>query len=311
MHRLILALGVVAIMSFGGRPGGGQVSAAQVSVARAAIPQPIYFWSTVVAEITGPGRSPLPEVIRPSVIVLAPDGHWYIEQLHWTGWGTSVAHAQGISNASNGIPSMASGKRIKKPAQVTLSSPGPFNGHELYRCFTLTIPTLSAADQHLCLKVTGGSAWLWPTTTTPIATKTATPTNATPVGAVRLLVGDGSSGRVGACSDAGGWSPAHGCPITGRLQHRLLQHPTEGRGGGADPICRCQNSAPTTLRLHDMHGATAHVNVRWAFNPPNTITFAVLQRGSRWLVDDMYIAACPQSTSIYTNPSFLTCNGNG
>jgi hypothetical protein len=71
--------------------------------------------------------------------------------LHWTGWGSSIARATGVSNASNDIPDVASGKRIKSTAYVTLSNPGRFRGHEVYRCFTLSIPSFPPSDQHLCL----------------------------------------------------------------------------------------------------------------------------------------------------------------
>jgi hypothetical protein len=110
------------------------------AMASGAIPQPIYFWGSVVAVIKAPGQPAIPEFIRPSMIALAEDGSTVIEHLRWTGWGSSVAHATGISSASNGIPNMAQGKRILKPAQVTLSDPGRFQGHEVYRCFTLTVP---------------------------------------------------------------------------------------------------------------------------------------------------------------------------
>ena len=120
---------------------------------------------------------------------------------------------------------------------------------------------------------------------------------ATPVAAVSLLV----NGHLAACTDPAGWSPAKGCPITVRLQRRLRQHPTEGRGGGADPICRCQNTAPIRITLHDAKGKVAHVNVRWAFQPPLTITFTAVRQGKIWLVDDTYCAGKP-STSIYKSP---------
>ena len=135
-----------------------------------AVPQPIYFWGNVAATISAPGQPPAAEVVRPSVIGLFADGSWDVDHLHWTGWGSSVAHAKGISSASNGIPNMAQGKRIKTPAQVTLSNPGRFQGREVYRCFTLTVPSHPGSDQHLCLERAGSGWALGPTTqakTTP------------------------------------------------------------------------------------------------------------------------------------------------
>jgi hypothetical protein len=127
----------------------GSASAAE---AAAAVPQPVYFWESTVATISGPGQPSLPPVIRPKAIMLFADGSWDVEQLRWSGWGSSVAHATGISSASNGIPNQAEGKRIKTAARVTLSKPGKFEGREVYRCFTLTIASRPASDQHLCLK---------------------------------------------------------------------------------------------------------------------------------------------------------------
>jgi len=128
------------------------------SAAGAAIPQPVYFWGSVVSVIAGPGQSPAPEVVRPSVIGMFADGSWVIEHLVWTGWGTSVAHATGTSSASNDIPNAAQGKRINRPAMVALSNPGQFQHREVYRCFTLTVPSFPASNQHLCLSRTG-SYW--------------------------------------------------------------------------------------------------------------------------------------------------------
>src|SRR5206468_12122087 len=134
-------------------------------LAQGAIPQPIYFWGSVAATIRAPGQPSAPEVIRPSVIGMFADGSWDIDHLHWTGWRSSVAHANGISSASNGIPNMAQGKRIKKPAQVTLSNPGLFQGHEVYRCFALTVPA-PATSEHLCLTDHRGVWFLYTAGTT-------------------------------------------------------------------------------------------------------------------------------------------------
>ena len=79
-------------------------AASAKSQARVRPPQPIYFWGSVANIIRAPGQPPLSEVIRPSVIFLFADGSWDIDHLHWTGWGSSAAHASGISSASNGIP---------------------------------------------------------------------------------------------------------------------------------------------------------------------------------------------------------------
>jgi hypothetical protein len=122
------------------------VALALPALAQAALPQPIYFFTDTAQPINN--RNPL--VIRPSGFVMFQDGSWVLERLRWTGWGSSVARATGVSNSSNDIPNAAQGKRIKTWAHVTLSNPGRFQGHEVYRCFTMTVPS-PASDMHLCL----------------------------------------------------------------------------------------------------------------------------------------------------------------
>jgi hypothetical protein len=89
------------------------------------------------------------------------DGSWALENLKWTDWGTNVAHATGISSASNGIPNQAQGKRIKTKAKVTLWNPGNVLGHRVYRCFALTLPK-QVSSMILCLKNSHG--WIYLTT---------------------------------------------------------------------------------------------------------------------------------------------------
>jgi len=128
------------------------------SVVFGALPQPIYFFTDTANVI----NSQNPLVIRPSSFLMFQDGSWFIQDLHWSGWGTRAAHASGISNASNDIPNVAQGKRIKTPAEVTLSNPGRFEGHEVYRCFTLTLPSHPSSAQHLCLQRSGSEYLLLP-----------------------------------------------------------------------------------------------------------------------------------------------------
>jgi hypothetical protein len=123
--------------------------------AHASAPQPVRFWTNVAATIAGPGIAPPSLAVRPKAIVLFNDGSWYVEHLRWKGWGTKVAVATGTSNASNGIPDQAHGKRIKLPASVTLSDPGRFRGHEVYRCFQLTVPKHPDSNMTQCLTHVG------------------------------------------------------------------------------------------------------------------------------------------------------------
>jgi hypothetical protein len=116
------------------------------AIAQAALPQPIYFFTDTAQPINK--QNPL--VIRPRGFLLFQDGQWVLERLRWTGWGSSVARATGVSSSSNDIPNAAQGKRIKTWAHVTLSDPERFQGHEVYRCFTMTVPP-PASDMNLCL----------------------------------------------------------------------------------------------------------------------------------------------------------------
>jgi hypothetical protein len=123
------------------------------AVAQGGLPQPIYFFTDTATPI----NSHNPLVIRPSGFLLFQDGQWVLQDLHWTGWGSSVARGSGISSSSNDIPDAAQGKRIKTWADVTLSNPGRFHGHEVYRCFALTVPP-PASDMYACLAQLG-SGW--------------------------------------------------------------------------------------------------------------------------------------------------------
>jgi hypothetical protein len=161
MKRLVLAAALVLGLTL-------------PAMVQGAIPQPIYFFSNTINPINK--QNPL--VIRPSGFTMFEDGSWDLQGLRWTGWGSSVAHANGISSASNGIPNQAQGKRIKTPAQVTLSNPGRFQGHEVYRCFTLTVPSHPASDQHLCLTGPHGGYWYLGPASQPKTTPTQ-PTSGT------------------------------------------------------------------------------------------------------------------------------------
>jgi hypothetical protein len=99
--------------------------------------------------------------MRPSGFVLFLDGQWVLQDLHWAGWGSSVARATGISNSSNDIPDAASGRRIKTWADMTLSSPMRWHGHEVYSCFKILVPP-PAGDLSGCVLPNPpiGSGWL-------------------------------------------------------------------------------------------------------------------------------------------------------
>jgi hypothetical protein len=118
---------------------------------------PVYFFSDNSKPI-GPHN---PLVIRPRGFVLFLDGQWVLQHLRWTGWGSPVARATGISNSSNDIPDAARGRRIKTWADMTLSSPTRWHGHEVYSCFKILVPP-PAGDLSGCVLPDPpiGNGWL-------------------------------------------------------------------------------------------------------------------------------------------------------
>lgn len=121
----------------------GTASAQPQNLDRRAGQQGIYFFarpSSAVALVGEHLAFPNPRVVRPSGFPLFEDGQWVLEKLHWSGWGSPVARARGLSSSSNDDPSAAQGKRIITWAKVRLSKPGIFRGHRVYRCITVTVP---------------------------------------------------------------------------------------------------------------------------------------------------------------------------
>jgi alpha-tubulin suppressor-like RCC1 family protein len=110
----------------------------------------IAFYEQIPSSITRRTRP----AVRPSGALLFADGQWFLEHLRWTGWGSKVARANGVSSSSNDIPSAGGGRRIKTPARLVVSRPGRINGHRVYRCFRMTVPP-PASSLHGCLRRTG------------------------------------------------------------------------------------------------------------------------------------------------------------
>jgi hypothetical protein len=147
------ALGCVAVCA----ALGGFMMLPSLRVAHATASQPVYFFSDN-SEGIGP-RNPL--VMRPRGFLLFLDGQWVLQDLRWTGWGSPVARANGISNSSNDIPSAAQGKRINTWAAMTLSDPTRWHGREVYACFHILVPP-PASDLGGCVlpNPLAGGGWL-------------------------------------------------------------------------------------------------------------------------------------------------------
>ncbi len=161
-----------------GNSGANTVSEIQISAGAAASRQ-ISAYPEIPFPLSGVGNvwHGRPE-LKPSSWLMFADGSWALEKLKWTGWGTKVAHATGISSASNGIPDQAQGKRIKKKAYVTLWNPGQVLGHRVYRCFALSLPK-QANNTTDCLRNQHGSWYYAFTKAEPPSTTHDTATTAT------------------------------------------------------------------------------------------------------------------------------------
>ncbi|HZT97288.1 MAG TPA: hypothetical protein VFB34_10695 [Chloroflexota bacterium] len=169
-----------------------------------------------------------------------------------------------------------------------------------------------------------GSSTPTPTSTpTVVPTATPIPSASAAISAVQTMVCWGAApasnitgcpthptGTSGPCYQVTPqWTPP-ACPVTSKLEARLRQNPTSGRGGGADPICRCQN-VPTDLTFTPLLRTPTRdvIEVVWNFGGPSTahsssnpaIDYVVVNRGGTWLVDDSYCSGYP-TTSIYNSP---------
>ena len=132
---IALALGVPAVA------GAGTNATATAS-------GQISFYASLSAQIDASLANTA--VVRPSVLFLTYDGAVVVRSLRWSSWGGTVAHATGVYSASDCNPSCATGRRTNSQARVTPSSPGLVLGHEVYRCYRLTVPA-KGMDQRSCL----------------------------------------------------------------------------------------------------------------------------------------------------------------
>ncbi len=128
------------------------------TVVRAGSPRSVYFFSNNAQPINSHNRL----VMRPKGFVLFLDGQWVLQNLRWTGWGSAVARATGVSNSSTANPDAARGRRIKTWAEMTLSHPVRWHGHEVYGCFNILVPP-PASDLSGCVLPNPpiGSGWLF------------------------------------------------------------------------------------------------------------------------------------------------------
>jgi hypothetical protein len=117
----------------------------------------IYFFSSPSAPVDASFNR---LVQRPAGLPLFLDGQWVLEKLHWTDWGSRVAHARGLSSSSNDQPSAEGGERIITWAKVRLSEPGHYHGHRVYRCIRIIVPPPAHYGSR-CLQRVGNSVGLF------------------------------------------------------------------------------------------------------------------------------------------------------
>jgi hypothetical protein len=150
-------------------------------------------------------------------------------------------------------------------------------------------PTSSATSAATAAPATSATAG-------PAATPAAGPTaDLTRVAAVASRIFPAGPARD--CS-AGGFDA---CPFTARLKTRMQAIAGATTGGGADPVCRCQNSytsvAVTTALVSGQ--PVAHVDLGFGPQASVKMDWLFVEASGAWLADDSYCTAQGPSTSIY------------
>jgi hypothetical protein len=99
------------------------------------------------------------------------------------------------------------------------------------------------------------------------------------------------------------------CPFTPRLKARMQAIISGFSGGGADPVCRCQNTYTSATVTTELVSGQAVAHVVLGFGPSSTVKmdWVFVQSGGAWLADDSYCTAQGSATSIYT--AMRPCSG--
>ena len=218
----VLLVLVAAVVVFAGGAGASE----KYSTSRQ-----IYFYGDLGNAINSPyTKNPL--LVRPSVIGMFEDGSWVLAKLRWSGWGSSVARATGISSSSNCRPNCATGKRTNVPARFSLSNPGRVLGHRVYRCFQLTVSAHPKSDEHECLGHEGKLIAYVPVATSGVAF------SPNPAGITCLLHDRGTAGGAYVfCWLGTQWPPAVHATLSpdGSIDETAMIAQPTGLGGRALP----------------------------------------------------------------------------
>jgi hypothetical protein len=131
-------------------------------------------------------------------------------------------------------------------------------------------------------------------TPTPVATTTAD------LQAVaNLLYPSSSSGRQ-TCFN-GDTTVAH-CPVTARLRTAIEALFAKATGGGADPICGCQNIDPGMSFTYTVDpsgsGGVIHMS---QFSGSDHVDVVVIRQGGSFLADDIKYCSNTPPSSVYPN----------
>jgi len=184
----------------------------------------------------------------------------------------------------------------------------------------------SSATSQATVATTSTSAATMPptsTTTVPAVSRTATSATAVPPSGPGLVRPtqetvpssdpDGASrvahllypdfGFVNCSSMPSGYS---NCPVTDRLATRLNAQPLSGSAGGAEPVCRCQNSwmsvsVSTNVSPYDSTISIAHVVLNFGA-AEERFDVTILRTAGGWFADDISCAGQDShATSIYAS----------
>jgi hypothetical protein len=75
--------------------------------------------------------------VRPRVVTLTADGNDTITGLSWRAWGATTTQATGTNHVNNCLPNCSSGHIARIPTTLTLSRPGYYRGHYVYKCYAI------------------------------------------------------------------------------------------------------------------------------------------------------------------------------
>jgi hypothetical protein len=92
------------------------------------------------------------------------------------------------------------------------------------------------------------------------------------------------------------------CPVTARLRAGIEAQQAQDTGGGADPICGCQNIDPGMSFTYTVDpsggGGVIHMN---SFDGSTRVDIVVIPQGATFLADDIKYCTNTPPSSVYPN----------